>query len=119
MEQTNHIYHKIRGSYPGYIGIELPNDYQVLIMDEENFNAFRKEESYQALYPQIKHHYCHFQKPVDGSWYVVIKAEETYFNPSRINIIYKSESSYQGLSTSSSKPISPISNSTHPEAFMP
>jgi len=119
MIENREIFHKIRGSYPGFIGIELPNDYQVLLMDEDNFNAYRKGESYQALYPQVKHHYCHFQKPVEGSWTVIVKAESAYFDARRINIIYKSVDFPQGLSTNSSSPICPTASTTHPAASMP
>ncbi|MAY84935.1 MAG: hypothetical protein CMP59_12465 [Flavobacteriales bacterium] len=119
MIESTQIFHKIRGSYPGFIGIELPTDYEVLLMDEDNFNAYRKGESYQALYPQVKHQYCHFEKPVDGSWTIVVKANSDYFDARRINIIYKSAENPQRLSTTSSNPIWPTASTTHPAASMP
>jgi len=119
MAENTQIFHKIRGSYPGFIGIELPADYQVLLMDEDNFNAYRKGMDYDALYPQVKHQYCHFEKPVDGSWTIIIRAESAYFDARRINIIYKSGRVDQGLSTNPSKPWLSNSNNTHPAASKP
>lgn len=113
-----HIYHKIRGSYPGYIGIEVPEDYQLMLMDEDSFNAYRREEPYQAINLEIKENYCHFQKPVDGSWYVVIEGKVGSFNPSAINIIYKAEANLQSLLTNGSKDNWPMAKTTQPAAFM-
>ena len=118
MGAQDHIYHKIRGSYPGYIGIELPNDYVVMLLDEDNFNAYRKGDGYQAMMKEVKFQYCHFEKPVDGSWYIVIEGDSNYFDPSRINVIYKSADA-EGISTNSSKLIFPTANTTHPAASIP
>ena len=113
MSENTAIFHKIRGSYPGFIGIELPSDYQVLLMDEDNFNAYRKGQDFQALYPQIKHQYCHFKKPVDGSWTIVVKGESAYFDARRINIIYKSADLPSTFSANTSGPVwSSTTNST-------
>ncbi len=117
MTSTEHIYHKIRGSYPGYIGIELPNDYKVMLLDEENFNAYRKGIEYQAIIEEVKFNYCHFKKPVEGSWIIVIEGDATYFDPSRINVIYKSVDNPE-LSTKSSELIFPTASTTHPDAFI-
>lgn len=119
MEINDHIYHKIRGSYPGYIGIELPNDYKVMLLDEENFNAYRKGMDYQAIMKEVKFQYSHFPKPVEGSWYIVIEGDAAYFQPTRINIIYKSVDTAEELSTNSSNLIMPTANTTHPAAFIP
>ena len=83
------IHHKIRGSYPGFIGIELPNNYQVLLLDEENFNAYRKNEKYGGHKIEVKDSYCHFRKPIEGSWHVVIEGKTCDFSPQNIHIIYK------------------------------
>ena len=114
MESRSHIFHKIRGSYPGYIGIELPNDYKVMLMDEENFNAYRKGLDFQAMMEEVKFNYCHFQKPVDGSWHIVIEGDKNYFDPSRINVIYKSVDS--SLTSPAANLIFPANNSTQPTA---
>lgn len=118
MNEGKHIYHKIRGSYPGYLGIELPNDYKVLLLNEDNFNDYRKGKSFQALYPKIADGYCHFQKPVDGSWYVLIESNGSAFNPSMINIIYKSIPLSAGAETTSSNSILPTANNTQAAAFI-
>lgn len=118
MNSKEHIYHKIRGSYPGYIAIELPNDYKVMLVDEDNFNAYRKGKDFQAMMKEVKFQYCHFSKPVDGSWYIIIEGEAAYFDPSRINVIYKSIDPELN-STNSSKLIFPTANTTQPEATMP
>ena len=65
------IQHKIRGSQPGFIGIELPDNYSVLLLDEDNFNSYRKEGRYYGQNIEVKDSYAHFQKPVDGSWHLV------------------------------------------------
>lgn len=114
MATQEHIYHKIRGSYPGYIGIELPNDYKVMLLDEENFNAYRKGLNFQAIMKEVKFNYSHFPKPVEGSWFIVIEGDAAYFDPSRINVIYKSEGSSE-FSTNSSHLILPITNTTQAE----
>lgn len=85
----NQVHHKIRGSYPGYIGIELPNEYRVLLLDEENFNAYRKNFNYNGVYLKVQDHYCHFEKPIEGSWHIVIEGTTCNFSPSSINIIYR------------------------------
>lgn len=118
MSQSHHIYHKIRGSYPGYIGIELPNDYVVMLLDEDNFNSYRRGENFQAMVKEVKFQYCHFEKPVDGSWYIVIEGDSNYFDPSRINVIYKS-AALEGTSTNSSKLILPTANTTQAAASIP
>ncbi|MBR9830936.1 DUF1883 domain-containing protein [Acidiluteibacter ferrifornacis] len=83
------IYHKIRGSHPGYIGIELPNETEVILLDEENFNLFRKSSNYNGTRILIKDQYCHFLKPTHGSWHIVIEGRSTDFKPEMVNIIYK------------------------------
>tara|TARA_R110000868_G_scaffold398197_2_gene671217 strand:- start:1049 stop:1315 length:267 start_codon:yes stop_codon:yes gene_type:complete len=85
----NRIHHKIRGSYPGFIGIELPDEYKVTLLDEDNFNAYRKNEAYKGLHLEVKDQYCHFEKPVDGSWHVVIEGVTCDFSPQNIHIIYR------------------------------
>lgn len=85
----NQIHHKIRGSYPGSIGIELPDEYQVILLDEDNFNAYRTHEKYNGIKLEVKNQYCHFEKPVDGSWHVVIEGPNCNFSPQNINIIYR------------------------------
>ncbi len=85
----NQIQHKIRGSHPGFIGIELPNDYNVLLLDEANFNAYRLNGRYYAQNIEVKDSYCHFRKPVDGSWHLVVEGREQEFSPENIHIIYK------------------------------
>ena len=82
------IQHKIRGSHPGFIGIELPNDYNVLLLDEDNFNSYRNEKRYYGQKIEVKDSYCHFAKPIDGSWTVVVEGKEN-FSPDQIHIIYK------------------------------
>lgn len=82
------IQHKIRGSQPGYIGIELPNDYSVMLLDEENFNAFRQHTKFNGLQIDVKDSYCHFRKPTEGSWHVIVEGN-TNFSPENIHIIYK------------------------------
>lgn len=82
------IQHKIRGSQPGFIGIELPDSYNVLLLDEENFNSYRKEGRYYAQALEVKNSYCHFAKPVDGSWHVIVEGKDN-FSPEDIHIIYK------------------------------
>lgn len=84
----NRILHKIRGSHPGFIGIELPNDYEVMLLDEENFNAFRRSKEYNGLHIEVKDSYCHFKKPTDGSWHVVVEGKGN-FSPENIHIIYR------------------------------
>ncbi len=83
------VYHKIRGSYPGYIGIEVPNDYKVLLLDENNFNAYRQNLDYNGLALEVKDEYCHFEKPIDGSWHLVVEGESCNFSPEKVHIIYK------------------------------
>ena len=85
----NRVYHKIRGSHPGYIAIELPNSYEVVLLDEENFNAFRNNQKYNAINLEIQNSYCHFEKPVEGSWHLLIGAESNAFSPKDIHIINK------------------------------
>ncbi len=85
----NQIHHKIRGSYPGFIGIELPNEYDVLLLDEENYNAYRQNKIYNGVHMVVKDEYCHFEKPIDGSWHVVIEGKTCNFSPSNIHIIYR------------------------------
>ena len=85
----NQVHHKIRGSYPGFIGIELPNEYQVILLDEENFNAYRKNEKYNGVSLEVENQYCHFEKPIDGSWHLVIEGESCNFSPKKVHIIYK------------------------------
>ncbi|MFB1021664.1 MAG: hypothetical protein ACI9DK_000011 [Vicingaceae bacterium] len=82
------IQHKIRGSQPGFIGIELPDNYSVLLLDEDNFNSYRKEGRYYGQNIEVKDSYAHFQKPVDGSWHVVVEGKENFF-PESVHIIYK------------------------------
>lgn len=89
ISKMNSIHHKIRGSYPGFIGIELPNEYEVILLDEDNFNAYRKSEAYNALKVEVKDQYCHFIKPIEGSWHVVIEGKNSDFSPQKVNIIYK------------------------------
>ncbi len=84
-----HIYHKIRGSHPGYIGIELPDEADVFLLDEENFNRLRRSANYNGTRILIKDHYCHFQKPVNGSWHIVIEGKSANFKPDSINITYR------------------------------
>lgn len=115
MTAASHVYHKIRGSYPGFIGIELPNDYVVMLLDEDNFNAYRKGKDFQAMMKEVKFQYCHFQKPVEGSWYIVVEGDATYFDPARINVIYKSVE-FSGRETNSSKLRFPTARTTHPAA---
>jgi len=83
------IHHKIRGSYPGFIGIELPDEYQVVLLDEDNFNAYRRNEKYNGLSIAIKDQYCHFEKPIEGSWHVVIEGSSCDFSAKKVHIIYK------------------------------
>ena len=83
------IHHKIRGSYPGFIGIELPNEYSVFLLDEDNFNSYRKNNSFHGIVLEVKDQYCHFEKPVEGSWHVVIKGESCDFSPNKVHIIYR------------------------------
>lgn len=83
------IQHKIRGSHPGFIGIELPDDYHVMLLDEDNFNAYRSEGRYYAQNLEVKDSYCHFQKPVDGSWHVVVEGQDQNFSPENVHIIYR------------------------------
>ena len=83
------IQHKIRGSHPGFIGIELPNEYNVILLDEDNFNAYRSNQHYNGLNIEVKDQYCHFKKPVEGSWHLVIEGESCDFAPENIHIIYK------------------------------
>ena len=83
------IQHKIRGSHPGYIGIELPDNYNVMLLDEDNFNSYRVEGRYYAQNIEVKENYCHFVKPVDGSWHLVVEGKDTEFSPENIHIIYK------------------------------
>ncbi len=85
----NQIHHKIRGSYPGFIGIELPNEYGVTLLDEDNFNAYRKNEKYNGLRIAVRDQYCHFKKPVEGSWHLVIEGKNNEFSPKDIHIIYR------------------------------
>ncbi|MCB0802611.1 MAG: DUF1883 domain-containing protein [Flavobacteriales bacterium] len=85
----NQIHHKIRGSYPGFIGIELPNEYQVLLLDEDNYNAYRKHQNYNGVCMEVKDEYCHFEKPTQGSWHLVIEGKTCGFSSSNIHIIYK------------------------------
>lgn len=85
----NGIHHKIRGSHPGYIGIELPNEYQVYLLDEDNYNAYRKQGKYNGVHVAVKDQYCHFEKPIDGSWHVVIEGESSDFSANKVHIIYK------------------------------
>ena len=85
----NGIHHKIRGSHPGFIGIELPNDYQVTLLDEDNFNAYRKQAHYNGVHMLVKDRYCHFEKPIDGSWHLVIEGQNNDFSPQKVHIIYK------------------------------
>ncbi len=82
------IQHKIRGSQPGFIGIELPDNYSVLLLDEDNFNAYRNEGRYYGQTIEVKECYAHFQKPVEGSWHLVVESKEN-FSPESIHIIYK------------------------------
>jgi hypothetical protein len=82
------IQHKIRGSQPGFIGIELPDNYSVLLLDEDNFNSYRSERRYYGQAIEVKNNYAHFAKPVDGSWHVVVEGREN-FSPENINIIYR------------------------------
>ena len=82
------IQHKIRGSKPGFIGIELPDTYSVLLLDEDNFNSYRNEGRYYGQSIEVKDSYAHFQKPVDGSWHVIVEGKEN-FSPESIHIIYK------------------------------
>ncbi len=83
------VHHKIRGSYPGFIGIELPDEYQVILLDEENFNAYRKHLNYNGVNLEVKDRYCHFEKPIDGSWHLVIEGQHCNFSPKDIHIIYR------------------------------
>lgn len=85
----NQVHHKIRGSYPGFIGVEVPNDYKVLLLDEENFNSYRQNGNYNGLNLEIRDEYCHFEKPIDGSWHLVIEGESCSFSPEKVHIIYK------------------------------
>jgi hypothetical protein len=85
----NGVHHKIRGSYPGFIGIELPTEYTVVLFDEENFNAYRRNEQYNGIHLEVKDDYCHFEKPIDGSWHVVIEGRSCNFSAENIHIIYK------------------------------
>lgn len=83
------IYHKIRGSHPGFIGIELPDETEVVLLDEENFNLLRRSANYNGTRILIKDHYCHFMKPTEGSWHIVIEGKSANFQPDLINITYK------------------------------
>jgi len=85
----NGIHHKIRGSHPGFIGIELPNEYQVTLLDEDNFNAYRNQAHYNGLHMIVKDQYCHFEKPIDGSWHLVIEGQNNDFSAQKVHIIYK------------------------------
>ena len=85
----NQVHHKIRGSYPGFIGIELPNEYEVILLDEDNFNAYRKNEKYYGLSLEVRDQYCHFEKPIDGSWHLMIEGKLCDFYPQKVHIIYK------------------------------
>lgn len=85
----NGIYHKIRGSYPGFIGIELPNEYEVLLLDEDNFNQYRQHKNFNGFRMDVKDQYCHFKKPVEGSWHLVIEGKNVDFSPNKVHIIYK------------------------------
>ena len=50
------VYHKIRGSHPGFIGIEVPDETEVVLLDEENFNLFRRAANYNGTRIMIKNH---------------------------------------------------------------
>tara|TARA_B100000508_G_scaffold100987_1_gene79470 strand:- start:291 stop:581 length:291 start_codon:yes stop_codon:yes gene_type:complete len=89
ISKMNQVYHKIRGSHPGYIGIELPNEYEVILLDEENFNAYRSNRKYNAVNLDVRDSYCHFEKPVNGSWHLLIEGDSRIFSPKDIHIIYK------------------------------
>ena len=45
----NQIHHKIRGSYPYFIGIELPKRISSFALDEDNYNAYRKHQNYNGF----------------------------------------------------------------------
>ncbi len=83
------IHHKIRGSHPGFIGIELPEQTSVLLLDEENFNAYRRNIDFNGIEVKVKDGYCHFEKPINGSWHVVIEGRTCDFSPKQVHIIYK------------------------------
>ena len=83
------IQHKIRGSHPGYISIELPDSYNVMLLDEDNFNAYRLDGRYYAQKIEVQNSYCHFPKPIDGSWHLVVEGKDQSFSPESIHIIYK------------------------------
>jgi hypothetical protein len=83
------LYHKIRGSHPGYIGIEVPDETDVVLLDEENFNLYRRAADYNGTKIEINNHYGHFLKPTEGSWHIVIEGKSPNFRPDSIHIIYK------------------------------
>ena len=55
------VQHKIRGSHPGFIGIELPNEYNVILLDEDNFNFYRQNLEFNGLNLEVVDQYCHFK----------------------------------------------------------
>lgn len=83
------VYHKIRGSQPGYIGIEVPDETDVILLDEDNFNLLRRSANYNGTRLAIKDHYCHFQKPINGSWHIIIESKSANFKADTISITYK------------------------------